>query len=101
MMRRQYFTVTDLRASIAEINARLEECNFSFRMREAGRNGYQGVDEYFVHPDGTPHANGAVRNVCCGSSRECNDAAWQLYYIRFNRADREGLIKDLAQVQGR
>ena len=92
-MRRRYVTVTDLRAAIAEINDNLEQWNFSFRLREAGRNGYQAVDEYFVHPDGTPFASGAVRNVCCGSSRECIDAAWSHYYARYNRAEREGLVQ--------
>jgi hypothetical protein len=93
MTRRTYFTITDLRASIAEINDLLARDNFSFRLREAGRNGYQGVDEYFVHPDGTPYASGSVRNVCCGSSRECDDAAWSHYRARYQRAAFEGLIK--------
>lgn len=91
-MSRRYYTITDLRATIEEFNGRLEKDKFSFRFREAGRNGYQAVDEYFVHADGTPHADGSVRNVCCGTSRECSNALRAYYYARYNRAAAEGLV---------
>jgi hypothetical protein len=93
MSRRTYFTITDLRANIAEINDSLAHWGFSFRLREAGRNGYQAVDEYFVYPDGTPMASGAVRNVCCGSSRECSDAAWSHYRGRYYNAQCKGYVQ--------
>lgn len=93
MSSRRYYTVTRLREEIAEINDNLEQGNFSFRLREQGRNGYQAVDEYFVYPDGAPMPSGAVRNVCCGSSRECGDAAWSHYYDRHERARREGYVQ--------
>jgi|GEM_PF-3807516 len=92
-MAKKYFTVVDLRNNLEVINKALEKYGFDFRLRESGRNGYQAVDEYYVHPDGTPHEDGAVRNICCGSSRECNDAARQHYYSRYNKAYRKGLIK--------
>ena len=91
-MGRRYFTVTDLREQLADINEQLERDRFSFRLRESGRNGYQAVDEYYVHPDGTPMASGAVRNIECGSSRECSDAAWNHYYGRHNQARRAGYV---------
>lgn len=92
-MARRNVTVKDLRNEIDKINGYLAEDNFSFRLREAGRNGYQAVDAYFVHPDGTPHEDGAVRNVCCGTSRECIEKAWTCYNISFAKAIREGLVK--------
>jgi len=91
-MKRARYTLSVLRGVIAEINDSFEEHGFAVRYREAGRNGYQAVDEYYVYPDGTPMAAGAVRNICCGTSRECGDAAWQAYYGRWNKADKAGLL---------
>lgn len=92
-MARRNVTVKDLRREIDKVNGYLAEGKFSFRLREAGRNGYQAVDAYFVHPDGTPHEDGAVRNVCCGTSRECIDAIWEDYNNKYMRARRDGLVK--------
>ena len=69
-------TVVTLRDSVDEINGWLEDAGSTTRLETGGRNGYQAVDEYSVLPDGSRENSGCNRNVCCGSSRECRDAAY-------------------------
>jgi hypothetical protein len=70
------FTVTRLRSDIEYINDCLAEFGFSVRLECGGRNGYQAVDEYSVNPDGSRCGTGVNCNICCGSPRECSDAAY-------------------------
>ena len=86
-------TVKVLRDAIYDINEFFKVKGFSVRLECGGRNGYQAVDEYSVHPDGTRKGSGVDRNVCCGSSRECTHAAWERYYEIVNRAYEKGLVK--------
>ena len=81
-------TVTGLRAGIDELNCQLESDGSKIRLETGGRNGYQAVDEYSVDNDGERIGSGVNRNVCCGSSRECYDAAWTHYYHERHRIDR-------------
>jgi hypothetical protein len=86
------FTVKNLREEIAEINDLFAGDGFSIRYEVGARNGYQAVDEYSVHPDGSRNGSGVNRNICCGSSRECSDAAWTAYYHRHYQASRAGYV---------
>jgi hypothetical protein len=84
-------TIATLRASIVTINDWLEKAGHSVRLEEGGRNGYQAVDEYSVHADGSRKGSGCNRNVCCGSSRECVAAAYDHWNACCRRADRAAL----------
>lgn len=79
------YTISCLRRNIAQINGWLESDGSTIRLIEQGRNGYQAVDEYSVDVDGNRIGSGVNRNVCCGSSRECYDAAVSHYYVESNR----------------
>lgn len=74
------YTERVLRAAIRDINDNLELYKCSLRLEYGGRNGYQAVDEYSVYPDGTRNGSGVNRNICCGTPRECGNAAWEWYY---------------------
>jgi len=87
-MARQYFTVTDLRNTITDINYSLSTIGSKIRFETGGRNGYQAVDEYSVDDNGERIGSGVNRNVCCGSSRECSEATWVAYYNEHNRIER-------------
>jgi len=82
------YTVTSLRDDINGLNIWLEECGSSIRLECGGRNGYQAVDEYSVDNDGKRIGSGVNCTVCCGSSRECYDAAMSHYYGERHRIDR-------------
>ena len=69
------FTITDLRVAVKKINEWCAEDGIPFRLIEQGRNGYQAIDEYSTELDGRRIGSGVNRNVCCGTSRECADAA--------------------------
>jgi hypothetical protein len=73
------FTITDLRKAIVKINGWMEDEGWPGRLEEHGRNGYQAIDEYSVDADGNRIGSGVNRNVCCGSSRECSNAAYAHY----------------------
>ena len=89
-------TVVTLRNTVDEVNGWLEDAGLSTRLETGGRNGYQAVDEYSVLPDGSREGSGCNRNVCCGSSRECRDAA----YGYWNDCSREAAIAALAACSG-
>jgi len=57
------FTISDLRAKIADCNTQLEP--IGYKIREGGRNGYQAADLYKIGG-----GSGCLRNVGCGTSRE-------------------------------
>ncbi len=63
----QRYTVKDLRGDLERINAALPD---GLRMQEGGRNGYQAVDLYDA-------AGSCLRNVGCGTARECMGYAYQ------------------------
>ena len=75
-MARARYTVSTLRSEIDKINGYLEYDGIPVRFEAGGRNGYQAVDEYSVDADCARIGSGVDRTVCCGSSRECGDAAW-------------------------
>jgi len=87
---RSYYTIRNLREDIAKVNKWLADDNFSVRFEEQGRNGYQAVDEYSVHPDGSRNGSGVNRNICCGSSRECMTALYYAYNILVAQARKAG-----------
>jgi hypothetical protein len=89
MTKRARFTVVDLRADLSKINGWMEEHGWSERLEEGGRNGYQAVDEYSVHPDGSRNGSGVNRNVECGSARECSIAAHNHYNAVHRRRARQ------------
>jgi hypothetical protein len=94
------YTPANLRSTIAELNDSLAEFGFSVRFECGGRNGYQAVDEFSVFPDGTRNGSGVNCTVCCGSSRECAQAARERYYTLANNASREALERELAALRG-
>jgi hypothetical protein len=76
-MARARYTVRTLCDELTRINGYLESEGIPARFEHGGRNGYQAVDEYTVDADGKRQGSGVDRNVCCGSSRECGEAAWR------------------------
>jgi len=87
------FTISNLRADIAKINGYLLEEGSDTLLVEQGRNNYQGVDEYPIDAQGNRIGSGVNRNVCCGTPRECSDAAWSYYDTKFNALRRAKLEK--------
>ena len=86
------YCVHDLGDDIDRYNEWLESAGSSNRLVCGGRNGYQAVDEYSVDADCNRIGSGVNRNVCCGSSRECNYEAKLYYYqelARINRGDND------------
>ena len=77
------YTFKNLRSGINEINLRLESIGSTIRYVCGSYNDYKVVDEYSV--DG----GGINRNVCCGSSRSCYDAAMGAYYDECHRINRQ------------
>lgn len=67
------YTMNDLCKVIAKINDALLEEGSNTLLEAAGRNGYYAIDEYIID------ASGINRNICCGTARECSDAAWSYY----------------------
>lgn len=61
----------DLRSDLVEINALAENRGMNTYLRAEGRNGYTGLDE---HERGTDRC---LRNIQCGSPRECYTAAME------------------------
>jgi hypothetical protein len=82
-------TIKDLRACVEEINDRLLERGSDRRIEQGGRNGYQAIDVYAVDADNKRMGSGVLRNVQCGSSRECIDAAWLFYYQELDHIHQE------------
>jgi hypothetical protein len=80
------YTITNLRADIAEINGWLAEADALVRFEECGRNGYQAVDEYEVDETGQRIGSGCTRNIGCGTSREVHGYAYEAY---------QGIIRNL------
>ena len=73
------YTVKTLSNHVDKINGWLKDSGYTGRLEVGGRNNYQAVDEYSVDADGNRIGSGVNRNVCCGTSRECGDAA-DFYY---------------------
>jgi hypothetical protein len=72
MARQSRYTVKDLRADIAEMNKTLMPSGYYLGVE--CRNGYTGLDEYRVSTDPAKRDT-CVRNIECGSPRDCWDAA--------------------------
>lgn len=66
------FTKTDLRDGLRRLNRAQLDSGSAYFYREQGRNGYQAVDLYGIDEEG---AAMCLRNVECGTSRECYAAA--------------------------
>ena len=80
------YTITNLRADIAEINEWLADAGALVRFEENPRNGYQAVDEYEVDKEGKRTASGCTRNIGCGTSRETYTYAYEAY---------QGIVRNL------
>lgn len=72
MARQSRYTVKDLRADVAELNKTLKPSGYYLDVE--CRNGYTGLDEYRVSTDPAKRDT-CVRNIECGSPRECLAAA--------------------------
>lgn len=67
----QRYMRDDLRSDLVAINAIAENKSMNTYLVAEGRNGYTGLDE---HERGT---NRCLRNITCGSPRECYTAAME------------------------
>ena len=85
------YTVCALRDNVDKINGWLKDGGYTTRLEAGGRNGYQAIDEYSVDADGDRIGSGVNRNVCCGTSRECGDAAYDYYNGCLRRRNHEEL----------
>ena len=56
------YTVTNLRKDVYRYNDYLADINCLTRIEVGARNGYQTVDEYSVHSDGSRKGSGVNRN---------------------------------------
>ena len=88
------YTVATLRTAIAKINDSLLREGSDTLLDQGGRNGYQAVDEYSVDSDGNRIGSGITRNICCGTSRECGDAAWSYYDTKVNQMENKVKFAD-------
>jgi hypothetical protein len=68
------FTIHDLREELGQLNTRVENAGGGTYLSAESRNGYTGLDEYSIVTDK------CIRNIACGSPRECLIAAmdWAL-----------------------
>ena len=65
-------TVRDLRESVVAANEFAEQIGSDLRLSEQGRNGYQAVDIVSIHDK----TGCIVRNLVCGTSRECREEVY-------------------------
>lgn len=79
------YTKNRLQEDIDKINGWLKDDGSTVRLEAGGRNGYTAVDQYSVDSDCNRIGSGVDRNVCCGSPRECCDAAHDVYNIEYRK----------------
>lgn len=72
MARQSRYTMQALRADIKDLNETLKPTGYY--LSADSRNGYTALDEYRVSKDPAKRDT-CVRNIECGSPRDCWDAA--------------------------
>ena len=78
------YTPKKLHEDIEKINEWLEDCKSTKRIECGGRNGYQAVDQYSVDESGKRLGSWVDRNIRCGTSRECHEAALEFYHAEYS-----------------
>lgn len=74
-----YFSPKMLDDDIEKINGWLEDIGATVRFETSSRNGYQYVDEYNVHADGTRNGSGVNRTISGGHAKNVSREAFEAY----------------------
>jgi len=78
------YTPKRLDEDINKINGWLEDCGSTRRLESQGRNGYQAIDQFSVDESGKRVGSWIDRNIRCGTSRECHEAALEFYHAEYS-----------------